>query len=118
MRANNVEFSATATAAVEFRSSNSSQVRSWILAAISELMAAPRSPLTSDALACPSSALYLSAQLEPSRDSAATLPSGPSAHKRGRLAMEPAAKTAANKTVVLMRMAQLVLQGKSRVLPW
>jgi hypothetical protein len=32
--------------------------------------------------------------------------------------MEPTAKTAANKTVVVMRMAQLVLQGRSRVVPW
>jgi hypothetical protein len=112
-----VEFTATATETVEFRSSNSWQVRSWIFAAISELIAAPRSPLTRDSLACPSSALYRSTQLELSPDSAATLRSGPSAHKRGRLAMEPTAKTVANKTVVLMRMAQLVLQGRSRVVP-
>jgi hypothetical protein len=117
MRAYRVEFSATVAAVVEFRSSNSWQVRSWILAAISELIAALRSPLTSDALACASSALYRSAQLEPSRDSAATLPSEPSAHTRGRLAMEPTAKTAANKTVVLIRIAQRVLQGRSRVVP-
>jgi hypothetical protein len=117
MRANSVEFSATATGTVEFRSSNSWQVRSWIFAAISELIAASRSPLTRDALACPSKALYRSAQLELSPDSADTLPSEPSAHKRGRLAMEPTVKTAANKTVVFMPMAQLVLQGRSRVVP-
>jgi hypothetical protein len=52
MQADGLGFSATATAAVEFRSSNSWQVRSWILAAIRELIAAPRSPLMSDALAC------------------------------------------------------------------
>jgi hypothetical protein len=112
MQADCVEFSVTATVAVEFRSSKSWQVRSWILAAISELMAAPRSPLTSDALACPSSALYRSAQLEPSRDSTGTVPSGPSAHKRGRLAMAPTAKTAANKTVVPMRMTNKVPVSK------
>jgi hypothetical protein len=100
MRADCMEFSATATATVEFRSSSCWQVRSWILAAISELIAAPRSPLTSDALACPSSALYRSAQLEPSRDSAATLPSGPSAQTRGRLAMEPTTKASAKTKLV------------------
>ena len=108
MRTDSVEFSATADAMVEFRSSNFWQVPSWILAAISELIAAPRSPLTSDAFACPISALYLAAQLERSRDSAATLPSGPSAHKRGRLAMDPTAKRAVNKTVVRMRMIDKV----------
>jgi hypothetical protein len=104
MQADRGELSATATAAMESRSSNFWQTCSWILAATSELMVAARSPLTSDALACPSSALYRSAQLEPSRDSAATLPSGLSAHKRGRLAMEPIAMTVANKIVVPMRM--------------
>jgi len=53
------ELSATATETVEFRFSKSWQVRSWVLAAISELIAAPRSPFTSDALACPSRALNL-----------------------------------------------------------
>jgi hypothetical protein len=118
MRANSVEFSATATGTVEFRSSNSWQVRSWIFAAISELIAASRSPLTRDALACPSKALYRSAQLELSPDSTATLPLGPSAHKRGRPAMEPTATTAVNRIVVVVRMVQLVLQGRSRAVPW
>src|SRR5713101_6716684 len=112
MRANNVEFSAIATAAVEFRSSNSWQVRNWILAAISELIAAPRSPLTSDALACPSSALYRSAQLEPSLDSAATLPSEPSAHKRGRLAMEPMARANTKTRLVNLGIQQLAQQKR------
>jgi len=98
MRADCVKFSATATAAVEFRSSNFWQVRSWILAAISELIAAPRSPLTSDAWASSSSTLYRSVQLEPSRDSAATLPSEPSADKRGRLAMEPTPRAIAKES--------------------
>jgi hypothetical protein len=100
MQGDCVEFKATATATVESRSSNSWQVRSWILAATSELIAAPRSPLTSEDLACPSSALYRSAQLEPSRDSAATLPSGPSAQTRGRLAMEPTTRANAKARLV------------------
>jgi hypothetical protein len=96
------ELSATATEAVEFRSPKSWQVRSWVLAAISELIAALRSPFTSDALACPSSALNRSTQaLEPSRGSAATPQSRPSAHKRGGLAMEPTVKTVANKSLFL-----------------
>jgi hypothetical protein len=57
MSADRGELSATATEAVESRSSKSGQVRSWVLAAISELIAALRSPFTSDALACPSRAL-------------------------------------------------------------
>jgi hypothetical protein len=32
--------------------------------------------------------------------------------------MEPTAKAVANKTVVVMRMAQIVLQGRSQVVPW
>lgn len=109
------EFSATATAAVEFRSSSSWQVRNWSLAAIRELMAAPRSPLSSEALACPRSALYRSAHaLEPSLDAADMVSSEPSTHTCGRLAIEPRTKTAANKTFVPTRMAQLVLQVESR----
>jgi hypothetical protein len=108
MRANCVKFNATATAAVEFRSSNFWQMRSWILAAISELIAAPRSPLTSDAWAFSSSTLYRWVQLEPSRDSAATLPSGPSAHKRGRLAMEPTTRANAKAKFVNFGIRELM----------
>jgi hypothetical protein len=39
MLADSAQFSTTATATEEFRSSNFSQVRNWILAAISELIA-------------------------------------------------------------------------------
>lgn len=103
MHANCAEFRATATAAVEFRSSCSWQVRNWVLAAINELIAAPRLPLTSDALASASKALKRSVQLELSADAAAALP-GPSTHKRGKLPMMPTAKTVANKSVLPMRM--------------
>src|SRR5260370_12570528 len=52
--------------------------------------------------------------MEPSRDCAATLLLGPSAHTRGRLAMETTARTDPNKTIVPKRMAQLLVQGRSR----